>query len=207
MRAALRPGVGIVLWLVLPLPLVVLSFALLTGRLGANPAEALILETGEWALRLLLLTLTATPLARLTGWNGLLRHRRLLGLWTAGYAGAHLLAYAWLDQAFDARAILADVVERPFIAAGAVAVVLLAVLAVTSWDGAVRALGARRWQRLHRTAYFAAAAALVHFWWKVSMGKELELLEPMIYAGIFAALMLARRLPARRRRRPAAAHG
>lgn len=190
---------GRALWLVLPAPLAVLVYAALAGRLGANPGEALILETGEWTLRWLLLTLAATPLARLTTFRGLARHRRLLGLWTAGYALVHLLAYAWLDQALDWPAIWNDVLERPFIAAGAVAIVLLAPLAATSFNAAVRALGPRTWQRLHRLVYGAGVAALVHFWWKVTMGKEVDYTEPLVYAGIFAALMLARRLPARRR--------
>lgn len=196
---------GRVLWLVLPAPLVVLIGAALTGRLGANPGEALILETGEWTLRWLLLTLAATPLARLTPLRGLLRHRRLLGLWTAGYALTHLLAYAWLDQALDWAAIWNDVLERPFITAGALAIVLLAPLAATSFDAAVRALGPRNWQRLHRLVYVAALAALVHFWWKVTMGKEVDYTEPLVYAGIFAALLVARRVPARRRRGAVAA--
>lgn len=196
---------GRVLWLVLPAPLVVLIVGALTGRLGPNPGEALILETGEWTLRWLLVTLAATPLARVTGFRGLARHRRLLGLWTAGYALVHLLAYAWLDQALDWAAIFKDVLERPFIAAGALAIVLLVPLAATSFNAAVRALGPRNWQRLHRLVYAAALAALVHFWWKVTMGKEVDYTEPLVYAGIFAALMLARWMPARRRTGPWAA--
>lgn len=203
-----RPSwTGRVLWVVLPLPLLALVGAAFAGRLGPNPGEALILETGQWTLRWLLLTLAATPLARLTGWTGLARHRRLLGLWTAAYAATHVLAYAWLDQAFDLGAIGSDVLKRPFIAAGAVAALILALLAATSFDGAVRALGPRRWRALHRGVYLAGAAALVHFWWKVTMGKELDHTQPALYAAIFAALLLARGLPARRPRGRAAQAG
>jgi methionine sulfoxide reductase heme-binding subunit len=189
---------GRLLWVLLPAPAVALIGSAFAGRLGANPGEALILETGEWTLRFLLLTLAATPVAKLTGWGGLVRHRRLLGVWTAVYAGLHLLAYAWLDQALDLGAIAADVLERPFIAAGMLAAAILAALAATSFDGAVRRLGARRWRALHRGVYLAGAAALLHFWWKVTMGKEVDYTEPAVYAAIFAALLLARLVPARR---------
>ncbi len=156
----------------------------LTGRLGANPVEMLTNETGEWTLRLLLLVLAATPLRRLTGWRFLLVHRRVIGLACFSYGVFHLLTYLWLDQAWGWRWILADLLERPFIMVGMAALGLLAPLAVTSWDGAVRWLGWHRWQRLHRLVYLAAGLGVLHFWWLV----KADIREPLIYTLILAVL-------------------
>lgn len=186
------------LWALAMAPALLLLGRAFGDRLGANPVEELTLELGQWALRFLLLTLAATPLHRLTGWAGLLRHRRLLGLTAASYALLHLLVYAVLDQGLLWPQIIADVLKRPFITAGMAAFVLLLPLAATSFDGAIRRLGARRWQALHRLVYVAAGLALLHFWWKVKADTR----EPAIYLAVFALLLAARWLAPRRRARP-----
>ncbi|WP_372723655.1 ferric reductase-like transmembrane domain-containing protein [Immundisolibacter sp.] len=183
------------LWVLVLTPALLLLLRALQNQLGANPVEELTLELGQWALRLLLLTLAATPVRRLTGWNGLLRHRRLLGLSAAAYALMHLLVYAVLDQGLALSLIVQDVFKRPFITAGMAAALLLLPLAATSFDAAVRRLGARRWQALHRLVYAATGLALLHFWWKV----KVDTAEPAIYLAVFGLLLAARLLPARRR--------
>ncbi len=191
-------------WAMVLAPAGWLLWRTLAGDLGANPVEALTLETGHWTLRFLLLALAATPLRRLSGWNGLLRHRRLLGLAAAGYALLHLLIYAVLDQGLLWSQIGGDILKRPFITAGMAAFVLLLPLAATSFDAAVRWLGARRWQGLHRLVYPATVLALLHFWWKVKADTR----EPALYAAVFGLLLAARfvtdRRRARLRRRPSA---
>jgi sulfoxide reductase heme-binding subunit YedZ len=176
------------LWVLLLAPAGWLLACTLGDRLGANPAETLLLETGRWALRLLLLTLAATPLRRWTGWNGLLAYRRRLGLAAAAYALLHVLVYAVLDQGLFWPQIMADVLKRPFITAGMAAFVLLLPLVVTSSAAAMRHLGSRRWQLLHRLVYAANALALLHFWWKVKADKR----EPAVYVLAFALLLAAR---------------
>lgn len=179
----------------------------LADRLGANPAEALIRGLGLWALRLLWLTLLVTPLRHLTGWPALAGWRRGLGLWAFGYALMHLLAYAWLDQGADLVAIARDVAQRPFILVGAVAVLLLVPLAATSFDAAIRRLGARRWRALHRLVYAVALLVLLHWFWMRS-GKRLWG-EVAVY-GALLALLLGWRLRAavsRARARAPAATG
>ena len=188
------------LWLLAITPALVLLWRALGDQLGANPVEELTHELGQWALRFLLLTLAATPVRRLTGWAVLLRHRRLLGLTAASYALLHLLVYAVLDQGLLWSQIVADVLKRPFITAGMAAFVLLLPLAATSFDGAIRRLGARRWQALHRLVYVATGLGLLHFWWKVKADTR----EPAIYVAVFVLLLAARRLaPGRRVRRGA----
>jgi sulfoxide reductase heme-binding subunit YedZ len=189
------------LWVLVFAPAAALLVRAFTNRLGANPVETLELETGQWALRLLLVTLAATPLRRWAGWNVLLVHRRRLGLAAAGYALLHLLSYAVIDQGLLWPQILADVVKHPFITAGMAAFVLLLPLAATSFDAAIRRLGARRWQRLHRLVYLATGLVLLHFWWKV----KADVREPLIYIAVFALLLAARWHPGGRRR-PARRH-
>jgi sulfoxide reductase heme-binding subunit YedZ len=159
----------------------------LADRLGANPAEALIRGLGDWTLRLLCLTLAITPLRRWTGWAALAAWRRGLGLWTFAYALLHLLAYAWLDQGADVHAVLRDVAERPFILVGLLAVLLLLPLAATSFDAAIRWLGARRWRALHRAVYAVAGLAILHFFWMRS-GKTLYG-DVIAYAAVLAVLL------------------
>jgi len=158
------------------------------GALGVNPIEKITLETGQWTLRLMAATLAITPLRRLAGWPELIRFRRMLGLFAFFYASLHLLTYVWLDQFFDWGEIGRDILKRRFITAGMAAFAFMLPLALTSTRGWIARLGGRRWQRLHRLAYAAAAAGVVHFWWKVKS----DVREPALYALVFAILMLAR---------------
>jgi sulfoxide reductase heme-binding subunit YedZ len=165
-------------------PLAGLIFIVLTGRTSANPAEDIILTTGIWALRFLLITLAITPLRRLTGWNVLIQYRRMLGLFAFFYATVHLASYIAFDRFFALGEVLADIVKRPFITAGMAAFALMVPLALTSTKGWIRRLG-RRWQLLHRLVYFSAMAACLHFIWKV----KVVLGEPVYYAAILAVLL------------------
>ncbi|SCZ57207.1 sulfoxide reductase heme-binding subunit YedZ [Thiohalomonas denitrificans] len=173
------------------LPALYLWFATLTGNLGANPIEALIRGHGDWALRFLLLTLAITPLRRLSRWGGIMRFRRMLGLFAFFYATIHLLGYLVLDQFFAWGAIVEDIIERPFITVGMAACVLLVPLAITSTRKMQRRLGGRRWLRLHRLVYPAAALAVLHFYLMVKADTR----EPLIYAFLLAILLLMRLPP------------
>ena len=152
--------------------------------LGANPIEELIHRLGIWGLNFLLITLTVTPLRRLTGKGWLLRFRRMFGLFAFFYVLMHFLTYAGLDQRFDLPVIFEDIVERPFITVGFTAFLLLIPLALTSTNAMVRRLG-RRWQKLHRLVYLIAILGVVHFYWQV----KLDTLEALIYAAILALLL------------------
>ena len=145
---------------------------------------------------LLGLTLAVTPVRRFSGWNGLIRLRRMLGLFTYFYAVLHFLTWMVLDLFFDWGAIGGDIVDRPYITVGFTALLLLTPLAVTSTNGWIRRLGGKRWQRLHRLVYAVALLALVHFFW--SQKKDIS--EPTIFATAFGALLAARLLPVPRRR-------
>ncbi|MFN4005828.1 MAG: sulfite oxidase heme-binding subunit YedZ [Hylemonella sp.] len=172
------------------LPALWLLVAAAADRLGANPAEALIRGSGDWALRLLCLALAVTPLRVTLGLPALARWRRMAGLYAYGYALLHLLTYLWLDQGWDWGATLADVAKRPFILAGMVAVLLLTPLAATSWAGAMRRLGAARWQRLHRLVYAVAVLAVLHFYW-MRAGKR-DFADVWLYGSLIALLLLWR---------------
>lgn len=188
MRAALRHPLA--WWGVLALGLLPLAWLILQtlrDQLGANPAEALIRSTGDWTLRALCLVLAVTPLRQLLGWPELLRFRRMLGLLVFGYASVHLLCYAWFDMGFDLKDTVQDIVQRPFILVGFSAFVLLLALAATSFNRAVRWLGGRRWQLLHRSVYAVALLAVLHFWW-MRAGKQ-DFNEVLVYAAILAALL------------------
>ncbi len=167
------------------LPAVNLALGWQADALGANPIETITRASGEWTLRFLLITLAVTPLRRYTGLHWLLRLRRMLGLFAFAYAVGHLTTYLWLDQFFDWQAIANDILDRPFITVGFAAFVLLIPLAVTSNSFAIRRLGGRRWQSLHRSVYGIAILGVVHFWWLV----KADLLEPFIYALILAVLL------------------
>jgi len=172
------------------------------GSLGANPIETITRSTGLWTLRFMLITLTVTPVRRLTGWNDAIRLRRMLGLFAFFYGSLHLLTYVWLDQFFDWASIVKDVAKRPFITAGFSAYVLLVPLAITSTAGMIRRLGGRRWRRLHRLAYATAALGVVHYWWLV----KADIRPPRNYAIVLAVLLLVRVAAAPRRSRTAAPH-
>jgi sulfoxide reductase heme-binding subunit YedZ len=169
------------------LPLLWLFWRTFTDQLGANPAEALIRSTGDWTLRGLCLTLAITPLRVQLGWPELARFRRLLGLLTFGYASLHLVCYAWFDMGLDWPDIVRDIPQRPFVLVGTLAFILLTLMAATSWNAAIRRLGARRWQTLHRSVYAVAVLAVLHFWW-MRAGKN-DFNEVWVYALILAALL------------------
>ena len=169
------------------LPFAWLVFAAVADRLGANPAEALIRSLGDWTLRFLVMVLAITPLRVTLNWPALLRLRRMVGLFVFFYACMHLLAYAWFDMEFDLAGVAADVVKRPFILVGFLAWLLLLPLAATSFNRAIRALGARRWQWLHRFVYLIAGLAVLHFFWMRS-GKN-DFAEVGVYAAILASLL------------------
>jgi sulfoxide reductase heme-binding subunit YedZ len=169
--------------------------AFVTGDLGINPVETLTHETGQWALRLLLATLAVTPLRRLTGWNRLIAVRRMLGLFAFFYAILHLSIWVVFDHYFTLPTMLEDVVKRPFITAGTLALLTMVPLALTSTKGSIRRLG-KRWQTLHRLIYVSAAAAVVHFLWK----EKVIINETLMYAGILAVLLGIRVVFALRKR-------
>jgi methionine sulfoxide reductase heme-binding subunit len=163
--------------------------------LGANPIEYVTHSTGWWTLSFLLITLSVTPLRRLTGWNWLLRLRRMLGLFAFFYVSLHFTTYIWLDQFFDWQGMLKDIAKRPFITVGFTAFVLLIPLAATSTNAMVRRLGAKRWQRLHRAVYVIATLGVLHFWWLVK--KDIR--EPLIFGTLLGLLFLIRLLYLRRK--------
>lgn len=172
------------------LPFFYLVWGASNDALGANPAEYLIRATGDWTLRFLCITLAVTPLRVATAIPELLRMRRMLGLFVYFYVSIHLLCYGWLDMGFEWIDIAADIAKRPFILVGFTAFVLLTPLAATSFNRAIRSLGARRWQMLHRIVYGIALLAVLHFYW-MRAGKS-NFAEVIVYGGILAALLLWR---------------
>jgi len=186
-RCLLHPAAKPVVFLACLLPMAWLVFAVFTDALGANPAEALIRSTGDWTLRFLCLVLSITPLRVAGSLPALARFRRMLGLFVFFYALLHLTSYSWLDMGFDLADIVRDVLQRRFILVGSAAVLLLTALALTSFNRAIRALGARRWQGLHRLVYGVAGLALLHFFWMRS-GKN-DYAEVAVYAVIIGLLL------------------
>lgn len=182
------PGLKAILQLGASLPLLWLPWALATGRFSADPVPELLQYLGDWALRLLLLTLCVSPLAKglKAGW--LIRVRRLLGLWCFAYASLHLLVWLVLDLQLAWGQIGAEIIERGFITLGMAAWLILLLLAATSTQGWQRRLG-RRWQQLHNGVYLVALLVPVHFWWAIKSGW----LEPAIYLGLSLALLWWRR--------------
>lgn len=155
--------------------------------LGANPIEAVLHWSGRWTLIFLLTGLAITPLRRLTGWNGIIKVRRLVGLFAFFYATLHLSLYLGLDQGFAWPFIVEDVLKRPFITVGMAAFLLLVPLAVTSTKGWIRRLG-KKWQKLHRLVYVAAGLGALHFYWKV----KADTFWPLVAVAILSALLLVR---------------
>ncbi len=154
-------------------------------NLGANPIEFITRDLGDSTLIYLMITLAVTPVRRLTGWQWLIKLRRMLGLFAFFYASLHFVTYIWLDQFFDLQDMVKDVIKRPFITVGFLAFVCLIPLAGTSTNGMVRRLGGKRWQALHRLVYAIAILGVVHYWWLVKR----DIREPMLYAGILAVLL------------------
>jgi sulfoxide reductase heme-binding subunit YedZ len=155
--------------------------------LGANPAEALIRATGDWTLRFICLVLLITPLRTISNTPALARFRRMLGLFVYFYVVTHLLSYSWFDMGFDISEIVKDIIKRPFILVGFSAFLLLTPLALTSFNAAIKAIGAKRWQQLHKLVYVISGLGLLHFFWMRS-GKN-DFAEVIVYAAIIAVLL------------------
>lgn len=153
--------------------------------LGANPIEFITLSTGTWTLVLLLGSLAIKPLRRITGWNWLIKFRRLLGLFAFFYVSLHFLIYLVLDRQLDMSTIAGDIAKRPFITVGFLGFVLLIPLAVTSTTGWIRRLGGRNWNRLHKLVYISGIAGVVHFWWKVKS----DVRQPALFAAVLVLLL------------------
>jgi methionine sulfoxide reductase heme-binding subunit len=175
------------MWLLCVLPFAWLVWGAANDALGANPAEYLIRATGDWTLRMLCITLAVTPLRVMLGLPELARLRRMFGLFTYFYVVLHLLGYSWLDMGFEWVDIAADIVKRPFILVGFGAFVLLTPLALTSFNRAIRWLGAKRWQWLHRLVYGVAVLAVLHFFW-MRAGKS-NFAEVFVYASVLLVLL------------------
>ncbi len=176
-----------VLFVLALLPLARLLYGALAGGLGPNPAEALSRGSGDWVLRFLCLTLAVTPLRQWTGCSALARLRRMLGLYAFFYGVLHLLCYAWLDMGFVPDDIGRDIAKRPFVLAGTLALLLMLPLAATSFNRAIKALGAARWRRLHRLVYVIAPLGLLHFYWMRSAKHDYA--EVNVYAAVIALLL------------------
>jgi methionine sulfoxide reductase heme-binding subunit len=167
------------------LPLAKFGWNAIQHGLGANPIEKITRTTGYWALTMLMLSLAITPLRHISGWQWLVRLRRMLGLFAFFYASLHFLCYIVLDQFFDWDGIAKDIIKRPYITVGFPAFVLLIPLAITSTDNMIRKLGGKHWKSLHKLVYLSAIVAVVHYWWLVK--KDLS--NPIAFAIILVLLL------------------
>ncbi len=199
-KALLHPAAKPLAFAIGLLPFAWLLYAAISNQLGANPAEALIRSTGDWTLRFLCLVLAVTPARVVAGLPALARFRRMAGLFVYFYALVHLLSYSWFDMGFDVADIVRDIAKRPFILVGSAAVLLLTPLALTSFNRAIRLLGAKRWQQLHRLVYVVAGLGLLHFFW-MRAGKN-DFAEVAVYALVIAVLLGWRLARAWRQHRP-----
>ncbi|WP_432258506.1 protein-methionine-sulfoxide reductase heme-binding subunit MsrQ [Cupriavidus sp. TMH.W2] len=195
------------LWLLALLPFARLLYLGATEQFGANPLEFVTRSTGTWTLVMLCLTLAITPLRRLTGWNWLIKMRRMLGLFAFFYGLQHFLLWIGVDRGFDLPYMIKDVYKRPFITVGFTAFMLMVPLALTSTNGMARRLGGKRWQALHKLVYAIAVVAILHYWWHKA-GKN-DFSEVSIYAAVVFVLLGMRlwwrlRRPAAGARQPAA---
>ncbi len=186
-KALLHPAAKPLLFLICLGPLAWLVVGAVANTLGANPAEALIRATGDWTLRFLCITLTVTPLRQISGWNALARLRRMLGLFAFFYGLLHFTSFAWLDMGLDVQAILKDIAKRPFILVGSLALLLMLPLAATSFNRAIKAMGAKRWQTLHKLVYAIVLLGLLHFFWMRSAKNNFA--EVAVYAVVIALLL------------------
>jgi sulfoxide reductase heme-binding subunit YedZ len=187
------------LWLLVIVPLVLLTWRAVQGDLGANPIEKLEGETGRWTLRFLAASLAVTPLISVTRWGWLIPQRRFLGLSAFTYACIHLSIYIGVDNFFDVDDIVKDVLKNLWVTLGMAAFLMLLPLAITSTKASIKRLGGKRWNRLHQLVYPAAVAGCVHFLWAVKKDKT----EPLIYLVIFAGLFALRLRNTRRTKSPA----
>lgn len=169
------------------MPVAWLVYGAAFDRLGANPAEALVRATGDWTLRMLCLVLLVTPLRVVGKLPTLARLRRMVGLFVFFYVLLHFIAYGWLDMGFEADDIAKDIAKRPFILVGFAALLLLTALAATSFNAAIRALGAKRWRQLHRVVYGVAALGILHFYWMRAAKHNFA--EVAVYAAILGVLL------------------
>jgi sulfoxide reductase heme-binding subunit YedZ len=167
------------------IPLTRLGWYGYSGQIGANPIEFITRSLGTWTLAFLLITLSITPLRKLSGWSWLVKLRRMAGLFAFFYALLHFITYIWLDQFFDLSSIYKDVIKRPFITIGFAAFIMLIPLAITSTNAMMKKLGGKRWQMLHRLIYPVAIFGVVHYWWLVKK----YITQPLVYAVVLAALL------------------
>jgi sulfoxide reductase heme-binding subunit YedZ len=182
-----RAAAKVAVWASALTPAAWLAWRATHDQLGANPIEEVLHRTGWWGLLLLTTTLAITPVRRLSGWQTILRYRRLVGLFAFFYLTLHFSTYLLLDQWLAWEYILEDIAERPFITVGFSAWLLLLTLAATSTRGWVRRLGVR-WQRLHRLIYLASSLGVLHFYWKVKADTR----EPLIFGAVIGLLLLVR---------------
>lgn len=183
----LHPAAKPLLFVVCALPFAWLLYGAFANTLGPNPAEALIRGTGDWTLRFLCITLAVTPLRVMTKQPALARFRRMLGLFAFFYGVLHFLSYGWLDMGFDVDAIVRDIPKRPFALVGFLALLLMVPLAATSFNRAIKALGAKRWQWLHKLVYAVVLLGLLHFFWMRASKNNLA--EVGVYAVVIALLL------------------
>ncbi len=186
-KLLLHPTAKPLVFVLCLLPFAWLAYGAFTDGLGANPAEYLIRSTGDWTLRFICIVLAVTPLRVMTRTNALARFRRMLGLFAYFYVVVHLLSYSLFDMGFDIPEIAKDIAKRPFILVGFSAFVLLTPLAATSFNRAIKAMGAKRWQMLHKLVYVIACLGLLHFFW-MRAGKN-NFAEVFVYAAIVAVLL------------------
>ena len=151
------------------IPIILLAWNGLNGNLSANPISDITNETGIWTLRLLVITLSITPLRKITNWHWLIKFRRMTGLFAFFYGGLHFITYIWLDQFFDVESMVTDVSKRPFITVGLSSFVLMIPLAITSTQKMIRRLGGRKWDTLHRLVYLTAIGGVIHYIWLVKV--------------------------------------
>jgi methionine sulfoxide reductase heme-binding subunit len=171
------------------LPLALLAFDGFRGKLGSNPVEFFLRTTGVLTLSMLVVTLCVTPLRKLFGWNGLIKLRRMMGLYAFFYGTLHLCTYLIFDRGLDVKGTVADVVQRPFIAVGMASFLAMVPLAVTSTNAMIKRLGGKRWQQLHRLIYPIALGGVIHFW----MIVKSDVFYPALF-GLAVALLLGYRL-------------
>ena len=186
-KLLLHPAAKPLVFVLCLLPFAWLFYSALTNQLGANPAEALIRSMGDWTLRFVCIVLAVTPLRVISSTPALARFRRMLGLFAYFYVFSHLLSYSWFDMGFDVPEIARDIAKRPFILVGFSGFLLLTPLAATSFNAAIKAMGARRWQWLHKLVYLVAGLGLLHFFWMRSAKNNFA--EVFVYAAIIAVLL------------------
>ena len=179
-------AIKVALFLASLLPFANMAWLTVQGEL-TEPLEYITHQTGDWALYFLCITLTVTPLRRFTGWNWVIRLRRMLGLFCFFYALLHFTTFLWFDHFFDWGEMWKDVLKRPFITVGFIAFLMLVPLAATSTNGMVKRLGGKRWRWLHRLIYVIAPLAILHFWW-MKAGKN-DFAEPILFGTIVAVLL------------------